>query len=41
MDENFPDPLVFEIANRFTPELNLQPIRLIESRLMGASRTIE
>lgn len=35
MDENFPDPLVLEIANRFTPELDLQPIRTIEPRLTG------
>jgi hypothetical protein len=35
MDENFPDPLVIEIANRFTPELDLRPIRIIEPRLTG------
>lgn len=35
MDENFPDPLVIEIATRFTPELDLMPLRSIDHRLTG------
>ncbi len=35
MDENFPDPLVLEIAGRYTPELVLRPIRAIEPKLTG------
>jgi len=35
LDENFPEPLLLEIVSRYTPELDLRPIRHIDQRLTG------
>jgi len=35
LDENFPERLLLEIIQTYTPELDLRPIRSIDARLTG------
>ena len=35
LDENFPEPVLLEVVARYTPELDLRHVRLIDARLTG------